>query len=138
MKYEIYSAKKTINTHTAWRIEGTLREFPKFEPVNLWFTYPVHELDKVGSLKDISTEPPVWNKTWKQNFQKKKSPEDVKKERKEALETHFSSCQSFNENGNVTIQDLAEAMGVTEKTVRNRIKEHGGFWIDEGNVGRKN
>ena len=49
-----------------------------------------------------------------------------------------SYAVELNENGNVTIQDLAEAMGVTEKTVRNRIKEHGGFWIDEGNVGRKN
>ena len=140
MKYEIYSAKKTVNAQTAWRIEGTLREFPKFEPVNLWFKYPVHELDKVGSLKDISTDMGYNSKgsPYRKNFQKKKSPEELKKERKEALETHFSSCQSFNENGNVTIQDLAEAMGVTEKTVRNRIKEHGGFWIDEGNVGRKN
>ena len=32
---------------------------------------------------------------------------------------------------------LAEYMGVTDKTVRNRLKEHGGFWIDEGEVGRK-
>ena len=26
---------------TAWRIEGTLREFARFDPVNLWFDYPV-------------------------------------------------------------------------------------------------
>ena len=26
---------------------------------------------------------------------------------------------------------------VTEKTMRNRIKEHGGFWIDGASVGRK-
>ena len=36
-----------------------------------------------------------------------------------------------------TVKELAESMGTTEKTVRNRIKEHGGFWIDEGNVGKK-
>ena len=32
---------------------------------------------------------------------------------------------------------MAEYMGVTPKTVRNRLKEHGGFWIDEGVVGEK-
>ena len=31
----------------------------------------------------------------------------------------------------------AEFMGVADKTVRRRIKEHGGFWVDEGTVGRK-
>ena len=37
----------------------------------------------------------------------------------------------------VTVKAMAEYMGVTEKTVRNRLKEHGGFWIDEGQVGKK-
>ena len=37
----------------------------------------------------------------------------------------------------VTISDLADYTGTTEKTVRKRLKEHGGFWIDGGNTGRK-
>lgn len=37
----------------------------------------------------------------------------------------------------LTVKAMAEYMGVTEKTVRNRLKEHGGFWIDEGQVGKK-
>lgn len=41
---------------TAWRIEGTLREFPAFKPVNLWFDYPVHAPDADGSLSDLSVE----------------------------------------------------------------------------------
>ncbi|HIT90584.1 MAG TPA: AAA family ATPase [Candidatus Merdenecus merdavium] len=117
---------------TAWRIEGTLREFPKFAPVNLWFDYPMHHLDKVGSLKDIQTGD---NKpSWQKNFTKKKTPEDRKKERKLALETAYEACGI---DGNVTIQALAEFMGITEKTVRSRIKEHGGYWIDESTVGKK-
>ena len=52
----IVKAKTQVASRTAWRIEGTLREFPKFSPVNLWFDYPVHYLDNVGSLKDISPE----------------------------------------------------------------------------------
>ena len=37
----------------------------------------------------------------------------------------------------MTVKDVAEYLGVTEKTVRNRAKEHGGYWMDEGAIGRK-
>ena len=46
----------------------------------------------------------------------------------------FGACEI---DGDVTLPNLAQCMGMSEKTVRNRIKEHGGFWIDEGVVGRK-
>ena len=54
-----------------------------------------------------------------------------------SLEEQYESLKSFSKEGIVTVKELAESMGTTEKTVRNRIKEHGGFWIDEGNVGKK-
>ena len=38
------------------------------------------------------------------------------------------------EDGKAEIRDLAEYMGVTEKTVRNRVKEHGGFWISDSQI----
>ena len=129
---ELSQTEKLAKQQTAWRIEGTLREFPKFEPVNLWFQYPVHKVDRIGVLKDIAAE--TEKPAWKKNLSKKKSPEDAKKERKASLENAFEAC-GFD--GQVTIKGLAEYMGVTEKTVRNRLKEHGGFWIDEGNVGKK-
>ncbi|MFT4107717.1 MAG: AAA family ATPase [Lacrimispora sp.] len=135
LERNIEAAKDRVRTMTAWRIEGTLREFSKFDPVNLWFNYPVHLLDQSGVLGDI--QPEADTPSWKKNFSKKRTPEEAKKERKESLETHFESLKSFNEDGKVTIKDLAEGMGTTEKTVRNRIKEHGGFWIDEGYVGKK-
>ncbi len=49
-------AKSTARQRTAWRIEGTLREFPRFEPVNVWFDYPVHRADDTGALRDIRPE----------------------------------------------------------------------------------
>lgn len=124
---------------TAWRIEGTLREFPKFAPVNMWFDYPVHKVDKAGVLSDVSAEGDYVSKgnTWKKNFKNKKSPEEKKKERKESLESNFESLASFTGVSSVSIYELANSMGVTEKTIRTRIKEHGGFWIDEGKVGKK-
>lgn len=133
---DVENVKKTVSAYTAWKIEGTLREFPKIPPLNIWFRYPVHEIDKIGSLKDLASKSfNVKNSPYKKNFSKKKTPEEQKQERMESLETAYSACNM--DDSQVTLKDLAEYMGVGEKTVRNRIKEHGGFWIDEGNVGTK-
>jgi RecA-family ATPase len=132
LEKDVEATRKTVKGYTAWRIEGTLREFPSFAPVNVWFRYPVHVVDDVGSLKDIEAEgaaPP-----WKANFKKKKSPEQQKKDKKISLENAIEAC-GFD--GKPTVQKIAEYLGTTEKTVRNRIKEHGGFWVDESEVGKK-
>lgn len=128
----IDAAEQSVDQLTAWRIDGTLREFPKFQPVNLWFDYPVHQIDPTGALKDIDPEgdaPP-----WKKNFSKKKTPEERKEEKRQELEIAFEACSI---EGRITIQSLSEFLGVSEKTTRRRVQEHGGFWIDNSEVGRK-
>lgn len=129
---DVGKARKSVESRSVWRIEGTLREFPKFAPVNLWFKYPVHNIDNIGVLKDIAVDDGM--PTWKKNFAKKKTDAERKTERKNSLETAFEACGIDDK---VTVKAMAEYMGVTEKTVRNRLKEHGGFWIDEGQVGKK-
>ncbi|MGF6367240.1 RecA-family ATPase, partial [Aequitasia blattaphilus] len=84
LKKQMEAAVQKNKMKSAWRIEGTLREFPKFEPVNLWFDYPVHRVDKVGSLKDISPEDET--PQWKKAASKRKDPEEKKNERKRSLE----------------------------------------------------
>jgi RecA-family ATPase len=133
MLKDVYAARQTIQQRTAWRIEGTLREFPKFKPVDLWFNYPTHQVDTEGILKDQQAEgdkPP-----WQRAMEKRKPKEKKAKDRKIALENAFEAC-SF-EGEEVTLKSIAEYMGVTEKTVRNRIEEHGGFEIENGKVERK-
>ena len=129
---DVGKARKTVESRSAWRIEGTLREFPKFAPVNLWIKYPVHNIDNIGVLKDIAVDDGM--PMWKKNFSKKKTDAERKNKRKNSLETAFEACGIDDK---VTVKAMAEYMGVTEKTVRNRLKEHGGFWIDEGQVGKK-
>ena len=129
---DVGKVRKEVESRSAWRIEGTLREFTKFAPVNLWFKYPVHDIDNIGVLKDIAVDDGM--PTWKKNFAKKKTDAERKTERKNSLETAFEACGIDDK---VTVKSMAEYMGVTEKTVRNRLKEHGGFWIDEGQVGKK-
>ncbi|MGE4272085.1 MAG: AAA family ATPase [Desulfitobacterium sp.] len=132
LQKDVSAARKAVQQRTAWRVEGTIREFPKFPPVNMWFNYPTHHVDDVGSLKDI--KPEGEGPTWKKNFTKKKTPEDRKQDKRASLETAYEAC-GFN--GKVTIKDLSEYMGKSEDTVRRYVKEHGSFWIDGGEIGRK-
>lgn len=133
---ELKNVNLDIASKTAWRIEGTLREFPKFPPVNLWFDYPVHRLDEDGVLQDIKPDGEImpWNKTWKNNFKNKKTPEQRKKEKNQALQTAFSGVSV---NGKCAIKELAEYMGVSEKTIIRNVKENEKFWIDNKECGLK-
>jgi RecA-family ATPase len=125
---EITRSIQSVRIRSAWRVEGTLREYPKFDPVNMWFQYPVHRLDDTGVLKDI--EPEGNQPPWKNAMNKRKDPETKKEERKEALETAFEALNDGESP--VTVGDLAEYLGSTKRTVWNRIKEHGGFKTEKG------
>ena len=129
MQKEIAEAVLNVSRRTAWRIDGTLREFPKFKPVNLWFDYPRHLIDREDVLKDVDPE-----ETWSKNFDKKKSNNDRKKDRSENIEFIFEGQQI---DGKASIKDMAEGNGMSEDTVRRHLKEHGGFWIEDGKCGRK-
>lgn len=131
MQEDIERVKLSVKNRTAWRIEGTLREFPRFKPVNMWFDFPIHREDTVGVLQDCEVES---EQSWRKNFSKKKTNAERSKERKESIETAFSGVQ---ENGKCRISELAEYLAVTEKTVRSRLKEHSGFWIEDGECGLK-
>ncbi len=133
VRQDIAAAEKAVESRTAWRIEGTLREFPKFPPVNVWFDYPIHRIDMSGVLKDIQLDAPA--QPWQRNFSKKKSDKERKDERKESIESAFNFC--CMDGKEVGISELAEYMGVTEKTVRTRLKEHGGFYVEDGKAGKK-
>lgn len=129
----VEEARKKARERTAWRIEGTLREFPKFKPVNLWFDYPVHQIDKVGVLEDIQpdTEIPPWKKGADRN---KKNAKERKNDRKKALE---EAVENGNFGDEPSVNDVAEYMGISDRTVRDRIKEHGGYVIEDGIVKKK-
>lgn len=132
---DIETRKQKLKSRTAWRIEGTLREFPTFEPLDVWFTYPTHKIDDVGVLKDCNAEDfNSKNSNFRRNFGEQKTPAEKKKEQDQKLENAYNIC---NMNGKVTVQDLAELMGVSVKTIRRRIKNHGDFWVDDSEVGVK-
>ncbi len=130
MQKEIQRASAMVSSQTAWRIEGTLREFPRFQSVNVWFEWPRHIIDQTGALKDVNPDA-----TWQQNFPKRKTNEERKQERKDGIMTAFSSAA--DQNGEADIKDIMTYLGVSENTVRSRLKEHGGFWFGDGKCGLK-
>ena len=130
----IADRKKHADGMTAWRIEGTLREFARFEPVNLWFDYPIHKLD-TGLLEDLQpdADPRTTGragaaKRWGQG------KADKTKKSSQELSTAFEACTM---DGEVTIYAMAEYMDLKPRTVKSRLKADGGYWIDGEKVGRK-
>ena len=119
----IEEAKQVIGRKTAWRIDGTLREFPRFQPVNFWFDYPLHTPDTTGALKDL--EPEGEKAPWQKAMERRKDPEQKKEERVNSLEITYSNMEMDGEP--IALMDLAEEMGVSKDTVKRRIKEHGGL-----------
>ena len=117
-------ARNEIAARTAWMLDGTLREYPHFLPKTLWFRYPIHIADDGGVLGDIARK--VQNKG-KKAPGRKKNPAQREQDRKASVESAFAALESLGDP--VTIKGMAEYVGKSERTVRNYIKEHGGFMI---------
>lgn len=129
-----FAAARKAKKKTAWRIDGTLREFPKFQPVNLWFDYPVHKLDDVGSLKDVQpeAEKPYWQKG---KDARKKQGEAQRIDKQAKYNMAIESFRFDHDDMYPTVKELyeqmksdAEAIGEkypTEKTIWNSLKKIG-------------
>ena len=123
LRAAVDAAKTKAKRRTAWRIEGTLREFPRFDPVNLWFDFPVHHIDR-GGLQDLKTE--AIGVPHKQG--KPGRPNGLAKQRK-SLETAFDACDTAS-SGVVKIGDLMEYLDKARSTVKEYIDNHPGFKRD--------
>ena len=115
---------------TAWRIEGILREFAGFAPLNLWFDYPIHKDDDTETLQDVMVDDGT-PRSFKENFKRKRSPKERLKDNISELKEAFDACA---EEGDVTVADLAEALGKTQKTVRRHLKQAKIYAVDDGKV----
>jgi RecA-family ATPase len=124
---ELEGVEKAVRTTTAWRIDGTLREYPKFAPVNLWFAYPIHHVDRDGVLTGLEAEgeTPPWQK----------AKDKRKKERSSAKVRQAAEFKAAVEAANFceppSLDQLAEYLDVSTKTVRRRMTSHGGYVLDK-------
>ena len=116
---------------TAWRLEGSLREFETFKPVDFWFRYPVHYLDGQGALQEL---PAIGTAAAGRLINgKSKTAEQCSEEFRLAYQ-----FENMDGKG-VTVQDMAAHLGLAERTVRERIKKMGReFILDNGTIFKAN
>lgn len=116
---------------TAWRMEGTLREYPKFKPVDLWFEYPIHKVDTNGFLAMAQFDSPQQKGANVINKRKKAA----KEKKKEQLVDAFNIATAENGfNGRADIKRVAEIMEVSEMTIRRYLRETPILNVDKGEL----
>lgn len=124
----VFEAIAETRKRTAWRIEGTLREFAPLQPLNLWFDYPIHHQDDSGVLVDLNPE------VEKSGFQKmiEQRKELAQKSREDALteivEAYDAVLEDDGGEGPVALSDIADVTGKSAKTI--------GAWFGKGSKAR--
>ena len=113
---------------TAWRLEGSLREFKNFTPVNFWFEYPIYRLDDDEKLKKMPTQGSADAGRMKSKYHK--TAECAEEEFRDAFKI-------LNAEGNgVTVAELVNYTGQAERTIRDRVRKPKGEFKLEKSVVR--
>jgi RecA-family ATPase len=126
LQRELNDLESRMRSSTAWRIEGTLREFPSFEPVDVWFEYPVHKADDDGILKNTHADG--------EEVSAEEKKEKKAKEQAEDIDTAF---ELLNEDGIMQIDDFAEYIGMTRRTAIERARRNRNYEYSNGEIRRR-
>lgn len=126
----VVAARRRAKAMTAWRVEGTLREFPRFDPVNLLFDYPMHAVDATGALADASPEGEEMGRAdYRAQGRERKARNDAKRhdEVNDAIAAAVQKCA--DDGVEATQSNVAERMPdigdkpVTKSRLKNWLKE---------------
>lgn len=100
---------------TAWRIEATLREFKPWTPTDIWFDFPIHDMDEDGDLHHRLTFDPV--EVINAKRQERKEFQKV-----EAVRA-YDDLLDWGDDGWVKVDDIAANIGTGVQTVKKYFKE---------------
>ena len=114
---------------TAWRVEFNLREFANPKPLDIWFEYPTHYIDNSGELVNIHP-----SGSWQANLAKSPNRTTVESRASSVSAAYYTL--NTDPKMPVTVHDMAEYMGVTERTARSRIDETGEYIVKKGCVSK--
>lgn len=143
----VLAARRSAAALTAWRVEGTLREFPRFEPKNLWFQYPMHREDASGTLRDAAAEGEEMGRAdYRAQGRARKAKRDAKKQREKVEALRDGMRQCVEDGVDVNVPNAHERMPeidgktVSLNTVRDWVKKDRNDWCPiyvEGGKGNK-
>lgn len=111
---------------TAWRIEGTLREFPSFEPVDVWFNYPIHVMERFDLADNIAPHSQL--PAYQRAMNARKPKEQKLKERRHRLAAAIDVLEA--QGVEITTSSVAAYLGMTNKAIRYMVDEHPNFERD--------
>ena len=101
---------------SAWRMEGTLREFAPFDPLDIWFDYPLHYLDKTGSLATVHPQG-----SQEANLMKSSKRTSTPESRKQEFDTAFEVLAM---DYPVTIEAIAQYLDLGVRSIKDRVNEY--------------
>ena len=113
---------------TAWRIEGTLREFAPFRPLDIFFKYPVHIVDNSNLL--AASEPYT-------GFSSINSAEKKKERTQQRQKGLDNAYDILSASGQVRTSELASQLKVSDRTVLRYLEESGKYTNNHGIITRK-
>jgi RecA-family ATPase len=116
-----------METMTAWRVEGTLRDFPRFKTTDIWFQWPLHIVDNSGLLADAAASGQTSSTAKKSSGPNKKAK--AKAERLALLKEAVDAFKADSEGTSPTLQDIADYIDRTPRTVRKYAEESGIYTI---------
>ena len=97
---------------TAWRIEGTLREFPSFSPRNIFYKFPIHYVDDERKLDRAQPKGSIQGKgKASENYKEKKYQTDL-----DNLIVAFNNIKNPQLNA-VTVKQLADYLKKSSRTI---------------------
>ena len=115
---EIEGIKGAQDALSAWRVEGTLREFPHMKPVSAWFDWPLHVIDDaLSECRELGAE---------EERRPRKGKESPKAHGKP-----LEDSEEFYREANAAIAKAVEACSVdgvepTRKNIHKRIGDVNG------------
>ena len=105
---------------TAWRMDATLREFQRIEPVNLFFSYPLHEVDASNILVDANLEE---NERSMENGREMGNLAKKVKRAANMADLAAAIARDDEMGHRKTQKQYAEEFGVSDRTIRGWMRE---------------
>lgn len=114
----------------AYQVDCVAREFPKPKSRKVFFKYPLHIVDTSGQLDKFYPKGDI------HNAQKASPNYSTPESRKSSLDDAFNILNIDGDG--VTVKELADYLGKTERTIREYVKEFSNDYQNErGKVVRK-
>ena len=105
---------------TPWRVEFVLREFPSPEPINVWFSWPLHKVDTSDDMAALAPQG-----SSEANLMKSSRRTSTPEKRKQEFDNAFEALAM---DYPVSIDAIAEYLGLGTRSIKDRVNEYDDYF----------